>query len=105
MSHTLSYEDLFERYWQWLLQEFRSGRLHEYSPVDGNRRRVEYMDSWTIKLRETTSRGAPSECSMIELREDFRKLSEDPEVNAKGVKALRKQHGIKDLAEFKRDMF
>ena len=110
MNRTSSYDELFARYWQWLLERFRNGERFEYAPREvspgkGNPRRVEYMDEEVIRLRETTSRGLLGTCLMTQLRDDFWKLCQDPEVENKPLSMLRQQHGIKNFVEFKRHMF
>src|SRR5262249_41250119 len=44
-------------------------------------------------------------CLMTQLRDDFWKLCQDPEVENKPLSLLRQQHGIKNFVEFKRHMF
>jgi hypothetical protein len=113
MHRTSSYNELFDRYWQWLLERFRNEIRVEYSPREvspgkGNMRRVEYVDEKIMLLRETketTSRIHQSKCLRTELRDDFWKLYQDPEVDNKLLPVLRKQYHIKNLVEFKRHMF
>jgi hypothetical protein len=110
MNRTLSYDELLARYWQWLLERFRQGTTLEYSPREvspgkGNPRRVEYMDEEVIRLRKTTSRGLHGTCLMTQLRDEFWKLCQDPEVENKPLSLLRQQYGIKNFVEFKRHMF
>lgn len=109
-SHDKLFDELFARYWQWLLDRFRSGTRLEYSPKDespgkGNPRCVEDMDEGKMQLRETRAGRRHSECLMTELRDDFRKLSQDPEVDHQKVRVLGRKHDIKNWVEFKRHMF
>ncbi len=110
LNRTSSYDERFARYWQCLLERFRNGTRLEYAPKEispgkGNSRHVEGMDEGTMWLRETAPRGGQSKCLMTELRDDFWKLSQDPDVENKALPSLRQQHGIKNLIEFKRHMF
>jgi len=110
MNRISVYNELFDKYWQSLLERFRDGERLEYSPREvspgkGNARRIEYADERMIVLRETTPRGHQSICLRTELRDDFWKLYQDPDVAVKSLPLLRRQHGIKNLVEFKRHLF
>lgn len=106
---------LFDRYWKWLLNEFNSleeGEQIYYSPLNGNTRYVESVDYEVMKLREVTERAYPGNVSKNELRKDFYKLCHDPEINIrdsqnriKRTKELYDRYKIKNLREFKRNMF
>jgi 5-methylcytosine-specific restriction protein A len=100
-----AFEEMFEQYWTRLRDLFTAGSPLYYSPIVGNRRRVEAISERDIKLRETTPRASWSEASKATLREDFWKLCSDPLVSTDGVKLLRARHRITKLMEFKRAMF
>jgi len=121
MAHTSSYDELFTRFWQHLLDEFRSGTRWVYSPLHvgpgvGNTRCVKHMDDGMICLLETKVRSNNTKancckCSKDKLWEEFRTVFQDPQ-KPLPIKAnrLRARYGVDkswfvNWVEFKRDLF
>lgn len=109
------FNELFDKYWRWLRNRFNSlgnGRRIFYSPMNGNSRYIESMNHEIIKMKEASERSFGGEAKKNELQEDFYKLCCDPEIGIrdsqnriKEIRKLAKKHDIKNLVEFKREIF
>lgn len=94
----------FQRYWQWLIDEFNSGRPRQYSPRIGNTREIQKIDAVQIQLKEITARGQTPSASKDQVNQDFRRMFVDASLPV-GVRAIRSKHRIENLAEFKYAMY
>lgn len=104
-SADAAFQAAFKRFWVALMEERSSGREVIFTPHSGNPRRITRITSEMVYLAETTERAGASNCGRIELRSDFAKLVRDPTWRNTSLKDVRSRHGIKNLIEFKRDMF
>jgi hypothetical protein len=99
------FQAAFKRFWAFLTEERANRREVIYSSYGGNPRRITRIAGDVIYLVETTKRAGASSCTRIELRNDFAQLVNDPNWRNSSLQQVRAKHGIKNLVEFKRDMF
>lgn len=104
-SDRQTFQAAFRRFWAFLIEERSNGREVVFAPHDGNPRRITRIAGDVMYLVETTKRAGGSSCTRIELRNDFAKLVSDPGWRSLSLQDVRIRHGIKNLVEFKRDMF
>jgi hypothetical protein len=104
-SDSQAFQAAFTRFWTFLVGERSSGREVVYSPYGENPRRITRIEGDVMYLVETTKRAGGSICTRIELRKDFAKLVNDPTWRDSSLQQVRTKHEIKNLFEFKRDMF